>query len=158
MDILVSQVLTQVVGFLLLLWLMRKYAWGPLLQALEDRRSKITTELSDIAASKEGVSKLQQEYEAKMREVQKEALLKIQEAILEGQKVAREITTSARQEADDLLEKAKENISREMGLAKIQMRNEVAGLVIATAAKVIRSTLDAEKNKGLVLQYMDELN
>jgi F-type H+-transporting ATPase subunit b len=158
MDILVSQVLTQVVGFLLLLWLMRKYAWGPLLQALEDRRSKITTELSDIAASKEGVSKLQQEYEAKMREVQKEALLKIQEAILEGQKVAREITASARQEADDLLEKAKENISREMGLAKIQMRNEVAGLVIATAAKVIRSTLDAEKNKGLVLQYMDELN
>ena len=158
MNILIQQVLTQIVGFLLLLWLMRKYAWGPLLQALEDRRSKITTELSDIAASKEGVSKLQQAYEAKMREVQKEALLKIQEAILEGQKVAREITTSARKEADDLLEKAKENISREMGLAKIKMRNEVAGLVIATAAKVIRRELDAEKNKGLVLQYMDELN
>ncbi|MBI3359316.1 MAG: F0F1 ATP synthase subunit B [Nitrospirae bacterium] len=158
MEILLPQVLTQIVGFLLLLWLLRRYAWGPLLQTLEDRRSQIANEQSEIAASKEGVRQLQQEYEAKMHEIKKEALLKVQEAILEGQKVAREITTSARKEADALLEKGKENISREMGLAKIQLRNEVAELVIATAAKVIRKELDAERNKELVLQYMDELN
>ncbi len=158
MEILFQQVLTQIVGFLLLLWLMRKYAWGPLLQSLEDRRTKIATELSDIVASKEATIKVQQAYEAKMVEIKREALLKIQEAILEGQKVAGEITASARKDANALLEKAKENIGREMGLAKIQMRNEVATLVIATASKVIRRELDAQKNEALVLQYMDELN
>jgi F-type H+-transporting ATPase subunit b len=157
MNILLQQVLTQVVGFLLLLWLMRKYAWGPLLQSLEDRRTKIATEQSEIFASKASVVKLQGEYEAKMREIKQEAILKIQEAILEGQKVAREITTSARKEADAMLEKGKENIGREMALAKIQLRNEVADMVIATASKVIRKELNAQKNEALVLQYMDEL-
>lgn len=157
MEILLQQVLTQIVGFLLLLWLLRKYAWGPLLQSLEDRRSKIATEQSEIFASKASVVKLQGEYEAKLREIKQEALLKIQEAILEGQKVAREITASARKEADAMLEKGKENISREMGLAKIQLRNEVADMIIATASKVIRTELNAQKNEALVLQYMDEL-
>jgi F-type H+-transporting ATPase subunit b len=157
MQILFQQVLTQIVGFLLLLWLLRKYAWGPLLQSLEDRRNQIATEQSDIAASKESVVRLQGEYEAKMREIKQEALLKIQEAILEGQKVAKDITTSARKEADAMLEKGKENISREMVLAKIQLRNEVADIVIATAAKVIRKELNAQKNEALVLQFMDEM-
>jgi len=158
MDILLPQVLTQIVGFLLLLALLKRYAWGPLLQSLEDRRSKIATELSDIAASKESVVKLQQDYEAKMRDVKQEAVLKVQEAVSEGQKVAREIVASARKEADSLLEKAKENIAHEMVSAKIQLRNEVADLVVATASKVIRKEIDPERNKALVLEYMDRLN
>lgn len=157
MEILLPQILTHIVGFLLLLWLLKKYAWGPLLQSLEDRRSKIATEQSEIFASKASVVKLQGEYEAKLREIKQDALLKIQEAILEGQKVAKEITTSARKEADAMLEKGKENISREMALAKIQLRNEVVDMVIATASKVIRTELSAQKNEALVLQYMDEL-
>jgi len=157
MEILLQQVLTQIVGFLLLLWLLRKYAWGPLLQSLEDRRSKIAAEQSEILASKESVKILQGEYEAKIREIKQEAILKIQEAIVEGQKVAKEITVSARKEADAMLSKGKENISREMALAKVQLRNEVADIVIATASKVIRKELDAQKNEALVLQYMDEL-
>ncbi len=157
MDILLQQVLTQIVGFLILLWLMRKYAWGPLLQSLEDRRDKIAKEQLEIAQSKASAKNLHSEYEVKMQEIKQEALLKIQEAILEGQKTAKEITTSARKEADAMLEKAKENISREMALAKVGLRNEIADMVIATASKVIRKELDAKKNEALVLQYMDEL-
>ncbi len=157
MEILLPQVLTQIVGFLLLLWLLRKYAWGPLLQSLEDRRNQIAGQQAEIAASREVSKKLQQEYETKMAEIKQEALLKIQEAILEGQKVAREITTTARKEAETLLEKGKENIAHEMALAKNQLRNEVADMIIATASKVIRKELDAQKNQELVLQFMDEM-
>ena len=157
MNIEYQQVLTQIVGFLLLLWLMKKFTWGPLLQMLEDRRAKIAAELSDIAASKEAVSQLQRDYEIKMQEIEKQARLKVQEAILEATQTAREITTTARKEADNILVKAKENIDREMAMAKMELRNEVASLAIATARKIIGQEMNAEKNKELVLQYMDEL-
>lgn len=157
MDILLPQVLTQIVGFLLLLWLLKKYAWGPILQQLEDRRTKIASDLSDVAASKEAALKALSEYESRMREIEKEAAAKIQQGILEGEKIGREMVAAARKEADLLLEKGKENIVREMGLAKMQLRNEVADLVISTTEKVLRKRMDAAQNRELVLQYMDEV-
>jgi F-type H+-transporting ATPase subunit b len=157
MNIILQQVLTQIVGFLLLLWLLKKYAWGPLLAMLDDRRNKIATELTEIKTTKEDLSQLRADYEARMQEIEKQARVKVQEAVLEGGQLAREITTAARAEADQILVKAKENIDREVAAARIQMRNEVASLVIRTAEKVIRKELNEQKNKELVLQYMDEL-
>ncbi len=157
MNIILQQVLTQIVGFLLLLWLLKKYAWGPLLAMLDDRRNKIAAELTDIKTTKEDLSQLRADYEARMQEIEKQARVKVQEAVLEGGQLAREITTAARAEADQILIKAKENIDREVAAARIQMRNEVASLVIRTAEKVIRKEMNEQKNKELVLQYMDEL-
>jgi len=157
MDIVASQVLTQIVGFLLLLALLRKYAWGPMLAALDDRREKIATEFSDIKTSKEDLTRLRGDYEARLAEIEKQARVRIQEGITEGQRIAREITDQARSDANDILAKAKENIEREVALARAQMRNEVAHLAIAAAEKVIRKEVDEQRNKELILQYMNEL-
>ncbi|MEK7285705.1 MAG: F0F1 ATP synthase subunit B [Nitrospirota bacterium] len=157
MDIVVQQVLTHIVGFLLLLWLLRKYAWGPILQLLEDRRIKIAADLSEAAVSKEAAGRLQQEYVVKIRDVEKESVARVQAAVFEGERVAREIVASARKEADLLLEKAKENIKGEVAMARVQLRNDIAEMVIATTQKVIRKRMDAAQDRELILQYMDEL-
>ena len=157
MGILPAQIFTQIVGFLLLLWLLRKYAWGPLLTVLDDRREKIAAEFSEIKTTKEDLVRLQGDYDAKLAEIEKQARIRIAEGVAEGERIARAITDQARLDANDILTKAKENIEREIGLARMQIRNEVANLAIKTAEKVIKSEINEQKNKALILQSLEEL-
>lgn len=157
MDLDIQQVLTQIVGFLILLWLMRKFAWGPLLEVLETRRLKISTELEEIRKGRETLANMKQEYDAKFAEIENQARLKIQESVAEGQRAAKELADQARGEADRILQKAKENINLEIAKAKVQLRDEIASLAVTGAEKIVRREIDRPKNKELVLQYLDEV-
>lgn len=153
----IQQILTQIVGFLILLWLLRKFAWGPLLSVLDERRTRIATEFEEINKRKESLAQMKAEYDTKIAEIENQARLRIQEAVLEGQQVAKEIADGARAEAHQILEKAKEKINQEIAKAKTQLRNEIATISVSAAEKIVRQELDKQKNKELVLQYIDEL-
>lgn len=157
MDIQIQQVLTQIVGFLLLLWLLRKFAWGPLLGVLDERRTRIASELEEIRKGKESLAQMKTEYDTKISEIENQARLRIQEAVGEGQRMAREIAEGAREEAHQILEKAKEDIQREMAKAKAQLRDEIATIAVSAAGKIVRQEMNKQKDKELVLQYIDEL-
>lgn len=157
MDIQIQQVLTQIVGFLLLLWLLRKFAWGPLLGVLDERRTRIASELEEIRKGKESLAQIKTEYDTKLSEIENQARLRIQEAVVEGQRMAREIAEGAREEAHQILEKAKEDIQREMAKAKAQLRDEIATIAVSAAGKIVRQEMNKQKDKELVLQYIDEL-
>ncbi|NKE72761.1 F0F1 ATP synthase subunit B [Nitrospiraceae bacterium HYJII51-Mn-bac16s-1-B09] len=153
----IQQVLTQIVGFLLLLWLLRKFAWGPLLGVLDERRTRIASELEEIRKGKESLAQMKTEYDTKLSEIENQARLRIQEAVVEGQRMAREIAEGAREEAHQILEKAKEDIQREMAKAKAQLRDEIATIAVSAAGKIVRQEMNKQKDKELVLQYIDEL-
>lgn len=157
MGIDIQQVLTQIVGFLLLLWLLRKFAWGPLLGVLDERRTRIASELEEIRKGKESLAQMKTEYDTKISEIENQARLRIQEAVGEGQRMAREIAEGAREEAHQILEKAKEDIQREMAKAKAQLRDEIATIAVSAAGKIVRQEMNKQKDKELVLQYIDEL-
>ncbi|WP_168062702.1 F0F1 ATP synthase subunit B [Candidatus Manganitrophus noduliformans] len=157
MGIDIQQVLTQIVGFLLLLWLLRKFAWGPLLGVLDERRTRIASELEEIRKGKESLAQMKTEYDTKLSEIENQARLRIQEAVVEGQRMAREIAEGAREEAHQILEKAKEDIQREMAKAKAQLRDEIATIAVSAAGKIVRQEMNKQKDKELVLQYIDEL-
>lgn len=153
----IQQILTHIVGFLILLWLLRKFAWGPLLAVLDERRARIATDFEEISKGKESLAQIKAEYDTKIAEIENQARLRIQEAVLEGQQMAKEIAEGAREEAHQILEKATEKINQEIAKAKTQLRNEIATISVSAAEKIIRQELDRQKNKELVLQYIDEL-
>jgi F-type H+-transporting ATPase subunit b len=153
----IQQILTHIVGFLILLWLLRKFAWGPLLAVLDERRTRISTEFEEISKGKESLAQIKAEYDTKIAEIENQARLRIQEAVLEGQQMAKEIADGAQEEAHQILEKAKEKINQEIAKAKTELRNEIATISVSAAEKIIRQELDRQKNKELVLQYIDEL-
>lgn len=157
MNLQIQQIITQVMGFLILFWVLKKFAWGRLTAVLEERRSKILGELQEIEKGKEALAQMKREYEAKFAEIESQARLKVQEAVSAGQRAAKEIADAAREEAHQILEKAKQSIDREMSKAKVQLREEIASLAIAAAEKIVRQEIDAQKNKKLVLQYIDEV-
>lgn len=157
MDIQIKQIITQMVGFLILLWVLRRFAWDRLSSILEERRTKIISELEETRKGRESLDQMRRDYEAKMAEIENQARLRVQEAVVEGQRAAKELADDARKEAHEILEKAKESIEREMAKAKAQLRDEIATIAVGAAEKIVRQEVNRQKNKELVLQYIDEV-
>ncbi len=88
MDLQWSQLLTHLIGFLITVWLLKKYAWGPLLNIMEERRAKIKSEFDSIEEEKANVARLTAEYESRLKEIDSERRAKLVEAVNEGKKIA----------------------------------------------------------------------
>ncbi|OGX04794.1 MAG: ATP synthase F0 subunit B [Omnitrophica bacterium RIFCSPLOWO2_12_FULL_50_11] len=157
MNISIPEILTQAVAFTLLVLLLKKFAWGPLLQLLDDRREKIARGLEEIENTKREVENLKADYERRETHIQEEARAKIQAAVDEGKRIAREIQDRARTEARAVLEKAKEDIHLETEKAKAQLRDEIADLTLAATERLINEKMDDKKDKALVLDFISDL-
>ena len=156
MNLEIQQILTQAIGFLVLLFILKKIAWKPLLSLLDERREKISSEFRNIERTKSELSRLEQDYKARLAEIEAQARQKIQEAVAEGQRIAVEVQEKAREEGKNILNKAKDNIELEIAKARVELRNQVASLAIRAAEKVLKEELSEERHKRLVTEFIDE--
>ena len=157
MNLDIYQILTQALGFLILLWLLKKFAWKPLLTLIDERREKISSEFNNIERVKSELSRLEEDYKAKLAEIDALARQRIQEAISEGQRVAIDIQEKAREEAQKTLDKAKANIEMEVSKARVELRNQVAHIAIRAAEKILKEELDRERHKRLVADFIESV-
>lgn len=152
-----TELLTQIVGFLIALWILKKFAWKPLLGMLEQRREKIKTDLKSAEDIKEDAANILVEYQRQMKEIDATARAKIQEAIADGNRVAGEIRGQARTEAKEIISKAREELSRDVAKAKLELRNDMVNMAIAATEKIIAVKLDEEKQRSMISEFIDEL-
>jgi len=157
MDLEFGQIVTQIIGFLLALWLLKKFAWKPLLGMLEQRRSRIKSEFADIDTKKGKMEKLVSDYEVKLKEIDSLTRARLQEAAKEGQQMASEIKENARKEASAMISRAKEELQREVNKAKVELKDEMVNMTIKVTEKMIAEKLDREKHKRLISDFIDEL-
>lgn len=157
MNLSIQEILTQAGAFILLVWVLKKMAWKPLLKLLDERREKIRSSFEEIEQTKKDVEKLKTDYERAQARIQDEARQKIQEGIDEGKRVAREVQEEARRGARGILEKAKEDIQLEIAKAKVTLRNEVADLTLAATERLLEEKLDETKDKEIVLDFIEDL-
>jgi len=153
----IGQIVTQIIGFLIAVFLLKKFAWKPLLSILEERRSKIKSEFDNIDKEKKKVEDLLSLYQTKLKEIDSLARVKIQEAAREGQKMANEIKENARKESKDILTKGREEIQRDVDKAKVQLKNDLVNMTMRVAEKLIRERLDEEKDKKLIAEFIDSI-
>src|SRR5262245_32746090 len=106
----IPQVVTQILGFLLMVWILRRYAWGPILGMLEARREKIAGEFKEADRLKAEARDLKAKFDAELKTIEAIARNRMTEAIAEGQRVAGEIKTQAQQDAAARLERAADEI------------------------------------------------
>ena len=152
-----QQIISQAVSFLLLLWVLRRFAWKPLLGILDQRRAQIEEELRKIAQSRGEIARLEAEYGRKLAAIHDEARVKVQEAILEGKRISLEIQEQARAQSQALLTKSKETIELELAKAKVTLRNEVAGMTVEALERILRQQVDEKTDRRLVDTILDEL-
>lgn len=148
---------TQILGFLLLLWGLSKWAWGPLTAQLEARRQKIAGEFAEAERRQLAADALKVKLEQDLRGIDAQARAKLQEAVSEGQKVAGEIRSQAQQEAQARMARAEEEMMREREKAKELLKEQVISLSLATAEKILKSKLDEPAHRKLAGQFIDEV-
>jgi F-type H+-transporting ATPase subunit b len=153
----IGQIVTQIIGFLIAVFLLKKFAWKPLLSILEQRRLKIKSEFDNIDKEKKKVEDLLSDYQTKLKEIDSLARVKIQEAAREGQELANEIKENARKESKDILTKARDEIQRDVDKAKVQLKNDLVNMTMRVAEKLIRERLDEEKDRKLIAEFIDSV-
>jgi F-type H+-transporting ATPase subunit b len=152
----IKQVLTQIVGFLIFLFLIRKFAWGPVLQTLEDRKAKIAGDLADAERKKAEAAELRAKLEAELRTIDQQARVKIQEAVAEGQQHAAEIRADAQAQARARLERADAEIAGERAKAQKALQEDMARLAVGGAERILRKKLDEAEQRRLIGEFIAE--
>jgi F-type H+-transporting ATPase subunit b len=151
------QVLTQIVGFILLVWILRATAWEPLIGYLEERRRKIAGEFEEAERRQAEADALKARYEQDLKGIEVQARQRIQEAVAQGQRVAAEIKEHAHADATARIERAEAEIVREREKARELLKQQVATLSIRTAEKILREKLDGPAHRRMVERFIDEV-
>lgn len=140
----------QIVIFLTLVYLMRKYLYGPMTDLMEARSRKIAEGLAAADAGKEAKAAAQ----AEITEQLKEARVRAQEIVSSAERRAAEIgeesQVKAREEAQQIVNSARDEVNAELNRARQSLRAEVAGIALLAAEQVIESELDAGRHAKLV--------
>jgi len=152
------ELLTQILGFIIAVWILKKFAWKPLMGMLEQRRTKIKTDLDDAEKTRTDADNLLAQYQAKLKDIEAEARVKIQDAVADGNKVATEIREQARAEAKDIISKAREELARDVAKAKIELRDDMVNMALFATEKIISEKLDDEKHRKLLSSFLDEVD
>ncbi len=153
-----NEIFAQIIGFLLLLFLLRAFAWKKLLKLLDDRRERIASEFKKIEDTQAEIAKLRTEYDKKLSDIDETSKVKIQEAMARAKQLAEEVRESSQHEARKILEKARENIDIELARAKEELKNKVVDLTINTTEKIIKEKLTEEKDRKLVSEFIEEID
>lgn len=145
------------ITFALLLWLLKKFAWKPLLGALESRENKIREDLQKAEDARTGAEQLLAEHRKLLLNSEVEARKILDEAKGTAEMIKQGIVDSAHEQARQLTAQAKAEIQREKDTALSELREEVADLAIRAAGKILGEELDATRHRKLVDEFIGKL-
>jgi F-type H+-transporting ATPase subunit b len=154
----IGNTLWYLIVFIILLILVKHYAWGPVSDMMEKRRQKVINDLDSAEDNRKKAEILANEREAALKNSKQEATQIISEAKTNAQKTSSQIVADANNEAASIHEKAKADAAQAKVDALNEARAQVADISVAIAEKVIIKNLSADDQKDLVDQFVKGLN
>ena len=146
-----------VATFCSLLFVLTKFAWKPLLGALDAREQKIQAMIDDAKRLKSESETLAEEHRLQLAEARREAQKIVADSRDAAERVRKEIEEKARAEGQSLLERARREIEQEKDSAIDSLRRESVEIALAAASKLIDKNLDSTADRALVTDYLDAL-
>ncbi len=150
-------ILYQLVIFLVLLALLKKFAWGPLLKVMREREEHIANEIDTAEKNREDAARLQREAQEQLRNTRQDAQKIIEDARKAAVEQEQGIIEAARAESDRLKEAARQEIKQEKENAIKALQDHVASLSVQIASKVIEKELSAKDQDKLIQDYLKEV-
>lgn len=147
---------TQIIAFVIFAWILKLFAWGPILAFIDQRRETIEKSLKHAEEVNQKADALHAQYEAKMREVEADARERINAAVDEGRRSAEEIRQQARQEAREIIEQGKRNVELELLKAKTQLEEVAVDLVVVATERLLKEKLNDEAHRRLIGEFIAE--
>ena len=146
-----------ILTFLVLLTLLAKFAWGPLLRALDSRQETIRKSLDDAQLARRELERLQQESARIIRQARIDAEAVISQSRRDAARLKEEMRQKARTEADAIVRNAERQIQLETERALQQIRHEAVDMSVMIASKILRRNLSKEDNEKLIDEALKQV-
>jgi F-type H+-transporting ATPase subunit b len=146
-----------IITFLVLLGLLAKFAWNPLLRALEARRETIRKSLEDAQQARRELEQVTQDSARIVKNAHAEAESIVSKSRVDAEKLREELKQKARADAEGIIREARRQIETETGRAIRQIRNEVADLSVEVASKLIQRNFSKEDNSALIEETLRQM-
>jgi F-type H+-transporting ATPase subunit b len=153
-----NEIVAQILSFLVLLLLLRIFAWRKFLQILDERKQRISSEFKKIDDTKLEISNLKTDYEARLAAIEETTKIKIQEAVDSGKQITEETRKNANLEAQKIIDNARLSIKYELSQAKEELKEKIIELTIKATENVIQEKLTAENDAKLVKDFLDQVD
>lgn len=152
-----GEIITTIIVFLLVLWILKEYAFDPILSIIDERRDKIASDLKNAEDLQKQAAEEKAELDQKLREIETVAREKMQELIAEGKAIAQQIQEKAQKDAADTLEKAQSSIKAETEKARIELKQEIVKLTLQATERMIHEKLDDQKHQDLINTFLSDV-
>jgi len=146
-----------ILTFLVLLGLLAKFAWRPLLKALEGRQEAIKKSLEDADRAKEELAHMQQESAKIIEQARVEADSILSRTRSDADRLREELKVRAKEEADTMIRNAEQQIQLQTRQALQQIRHEVGDIAVTIASKLLERNLTNEDNDRLIRETLRQL-
>ena len=150
-------ILWTVINLLIFYFLLRKFLFKPVLGMMERREQMIKDDLDNAKKASEEAEQIKAEYEAKLSEAQAEAVKITTTAKQRADKESAEIVEDARAEAAHIIEDAQKTIERDREAAMSSAKEQIAGLAVMAASRVLEKNIDEESNRSFAEQLLAEV-
>ena len=157
MDLNPGLTLWTAITFILLIFVLGKYAFGPIVKMLDERESTIRGAIDEAKRERAEAEKLLAQQKDALLQAQREAAEIAKRNAQEMEVYRAQLTALAKKESETLVANARKQIGEEKTKAVAELRAEVADLAVAAAARIVKSSLDEKTQRQLVEDYIKDL-
>jgi F-type H+-transporting ATPase subunit b len=147
----------QVVAFVILFLVLRKYLFGPILGVMEQREKEVAEALDAGERARNTLARIEEERTRVLAEARNEGREAVQDSVREGEQARERILGEAREEARSVRQRARESAALEREEALLALRHQVVDLALLAANRAVLSELDEEKHRHVVDEFIARL-
>ena len=144
------------INLIILFLFLRKFLFKPIMKFMDDRTKSVENSIADAEKQKAEAAGMKTSYEAQLKNAKSESRQIIDSAIAQAAALQETMAAEAQKQAEELLAKTREELQLEREQMLKGIRNEVAGLALAAASKVLEANMDTESNRVLIDKFIDE--
>ena len=152
-----SEIVAQIIVFLVFFFLLRSLLWKRFLGILDERKKQIASEFDKIQETKNAAQRLKDDYDERLKSAEITAQLKIQEMLEEARKTTEELKKEAQKQAQKIFEDNQVLMTQELAQAKEKLKDDIIDLVLETTEHVIEEKLTPEEDKKIIENFLNNI-
>lgn len=146
-----------VCNFLLLVYLLKKFAWNGIIGMLEKREQQVANDKREAQEARAAAENIKRDLDEKLAQISDEAAKKMAEAVKMGETQKEQILAAAKEQSERLIEQAKAQIEAEKNKALSDVRGEIARTAVLAASKVVQQPMSEESAQSVVDRVLEEV-
>lgn len=150
--------IAQFVNFGILVFVLWKFGYGPMMKFLDERRNKIEKGVEDAKLATEKLIQMEEHEKEVMINAKKEAIAFVEEAKQRGEESRKKIVEKAKEEVGQIINQEKQKIQSDKADALKEIKREIGDLVMSAVSKILEEKLDEKKDKELITKIVSGLN